>query len=266
MSKTFVGPQLRQLRRERKQTQAEMARVLGISPGYVNLLENNERSLSLRLLMAIADQYGVDWRELVVDTTSNLLAELRSVIRDPMFASSAPDLAELRAAIDHAPKLVEHFLALYGIHRTTLERLMRQGAASAPEALLTTSAESSVHDFFRDHSNYFADLEQAAERLRADLACDQDDLHAMLKARLAKKHKIRVERRSTEAMTEVLRLYDRDARVIALSEALDHNNVIFQLAHVLCLIEVPDLLERLTAGLKSALPTSRPRCACRQHL
>jgi transcriptional regulator with XRE-family HTH domain len=54
-----VGPQLRQLRRERHQTQAEMAKVLGISAGYVNLLENNERSLSLRLLMALADNYGV---------------------------------------------------------------------------------------------------------------------------------------------------------------------------------------------------------------
>ena len=72
MTKTFVGPKLRQLRRERHQTQAEMAKVLGVSAGYVNLLENNERSLSLRLLMALADNYGVDWRDIVADTTSNL--------------------------------------------------------------------------------------------------------------------------------------------------------------------------------------------------
>jgi DNA-binding XRE family transcriptional regulator len=31
MTKTFVGPQLRQLRRERHQTRAEMAKVLGIN-------------------------------------------------------------------------------------------------------------------------------------------------------------------------------------------------------------------------------------------
>jgi transcriptional regulator with XRE-family HTH domain len=94
MTKTFVGPQLRQLRRERHQTQAEMAKVLGVSAGYVNLLENNERSLSLRLLMALADNYGVDWRDIVADTTSNLFAELRSVIKDPMF-SAAPSCAGL---------------------------------------------------------------------------------------------------------------------------------------------------------------------------
>ncbi|MCC0062457.1 MAG: helix-turn-helix transcriptional regulator, partial [Rhodobiaceae bacterium] len=37
MPKTLIGPQLRQLRRERNQTQAEMAKVLGISTAYVNL-------------------------------------------------------------------------------------------------------------------------------------------------------------------------------------------------------------------------------------
>jgi len=41
------------------------AKMLGVSAGYVNLLENNERSLSLRVLMALADHYGVDWRTVV---------------------------------------------------------------------------------------------------------------------------------------------------------------------------------------------------------
>ena len=181
MAKTFVGPQLRQLRRDRRQTQAEMAKVLGISAGYVNLLENNERSLSLRILMAVADNYGVDWRDLVADKTSNLLAELRSVIKDPMF-SATPDLTELRAAIDHAPRLVEQFLHLYGIHRNTLERLMRYGSSTAADRLLATSAEAVVHDFFRDNSNYFHDLEVAAEALRAAEGHEPDDIYATLKA------------------------------------------------------------------------------------
>src|SRR5262249_60969668 len=109
MTKTFVGPQLRQLRRERHQTQAEMAKVLGVSPGYVNLLENNERSLSLRVLMAVADHYGVDWRDIVSHKTSNLLAEVRSAVKDPLF-SPTPDLTELPAAIDHSPRLVQQVL------------------------------------------------------------------------------------------------------------------------------------------------------------
>ncbi|MFN3657416.1 MAG: short-chain fatty acyl-CoA regulator family protein [Pseudolabrys sp.] len=248
MAKTFVGPQLRQLRRERKLTQAEMAKALGISPGYVNLLENNQRSLSVRLLMALADAYQVDWRDIVHDETSSLLAELRTVIRDPMFSGGVPDLQELRAAIDHAPRLVEQFVSLYGIHRTTLERIMRQGAAGGPEGLLATSAEAIIHDFFRNHSNYFHRLEIAAEQLRAEESCEADDIYTVLKARLARKHGISVRRRAVEEMTQALRVYDPDERIIYLSEALDHRNRVFQVAHVLCLVEFQNLLDELTAN------------------
>jgi XRE family transcriptional regulator, fatty acid utilization regulator len=260
MTKTFVGPQLRQLRRERRQTQAEMAKVLGVSSGYVNLLENNERSLSLRVLMTLADNYGVDWRDIVADKTPKLLAELRSVIKDPMFSAAAPDLTELRAAIDHAPRLVEQFLHLYGIHRNTLERLMRQGASATTDRLLATSAEAVVHDFFRDNSNYFQDLEAAAQTLRSMEACESDDIYATLKARLLNAHGIRIKRRTIEEMTQALRVYDKENRVIYLSEALDHSNVIFQIAHVLCLVELQDLLGKLTADTKVSAGTSLARC------
>lgn len=260
MAKTFIGPQLRRLRRERKQTQAEMAKALGVSPGYVNLLENNQRSLSVRLLMALGDAYGVDWRDIVADESSSLLAELRRTVKDPMFGDGAPDIQELRAAIDHAPRLVEQFLHLYGSHRTTLERIMRQGGGTVSEGLLATSAEAVVHDFFRDHSNYFHALEVAAEKLRVAERCEPDDVYAKLKARLLKVHGIRVQRRPIEEMTQALRVYNRHARLLYLSEALDHVNQVFQLAHVLCLVELSQLLQQLTAASGITQGTSLARC------
>ena len=105
MRKTLIGPRLRRLRREQKQTQAEMARSLGVSTAYVNLLENNQRSLSVQMLMALSDAYGVDWRDLIKDESSTLLADLRNAMQDPVFGDTPPDLQELRAAIDHAPGL-----------------------------------------------------------------------------------------------------------------------------------------------------------------
>ena len=61
-------------------------------------------------------------------------------------------------------------------------------------------------------------------------------------------------------MTQALRVYDKEDRVIHLSEALDHANVIFQLAHVLCLVELQNLLNKLTAGSKINAGTSLARC------
>jgi len=260
MRKTLIGPRLRQLRREHKQTQAEMAKALGVSTAYVNLLENNQRSLSVQMLMALSDAYGVDWRDLIKDESSTLLAELRSAMQDPAFGGKAPDLQELRAAIDHAPRLVGHFLQLYRSHRTALENMMRLGSEGMPEDIVASSPETIIHDFFRDHANYFAELEASAEKLRADEPCDVDDVYAVLKTRLRRVHGIEVRTAPVEEMSQALRIYDEGESVVHLSEALDHQNRVFQLAHVLCLVELPHVLERLTAGSAIKSETGVARC------
>ncbi|MGB2069907.1 MAG: helix-turn-helix domain-containing protein, partial [Candidatus Puniceispirillaceae bacterium] len=180
MQKAFVGSKLRQLRRDRGQTQAEMAAALGISAAYVNMLEKNQRSLSVSVLVALSDNYGVDWKELVADKSSAILADLRAAIQDPFFSVSRPDLDELRAAIDHSPLLVEGFLKLYKSHHATLEKMMRLGTERMPEELLSSSPETTIHDFFRDNSNHFALLEQAAEALAREEPHEPDDVQFVL--------------------------------------------------------------------------------------
>jgi predicted transcriptional regulator/transcriptional regulator with XRE-family HTH domain len=258
--KTLIGPRLRQLRREHRQTQAQMAEALGVSTAYVNLLENNQRSLSVKMLMALSDAYGVDWRDLVKDESSTLLADLRTAVQDPIFGGTPPDLQELRSAIDHAPGLTQHFLQLYRSHRTALENMMRLGSEGMPEDLLSSAPETIIHDFFRDHENYFEELEAAARELRRAEPCDVDDVYAVLKARLQRIHGITVRTAPVEEMSRALRIYDEDKAVVHLSEALDHQNRVFQLAHVLCLVELPELLERLTAGSSIRSESGLARC------
>ncbi len=259
MKKTFVGPQLRQLRRANKQTQAEMAKVLGISPAYVNLLENNQRSLSVQMLMALSDKYAIDWRELVQDPSSNVLAELRSTLQDPIF-TEIPDLQELRAAIDHAPGVVDKFLQIYRTHRTTLDKMLKQGRERMPDDLVASSPETIIHDFFRDHKNHFPELERAAETLRAEQPCAPDDVYAMLKTRLAERHGVSVEIQAADDMSEALRIFNRDKATVSLSQALDYPNRTFQLAHVLCLLEADTILNALVSDSGITSPTGLARC------
>ena len=260
MAKTFVGPRLRRLRRERRQTQAGMAEALGVSAAYVNLLENNQRSLSVQVLMALSDVYDVDWRDLVKDESAHRLADLRNALQDPMFgADEAPDLQELRAAIDHAPLLVDRFLQLHRGHRTARETIHRLGAGRAPESMLATP-ETIIHDFFRDHENHFAELENAAQGLRDEEPCDPDDVYATLKARLRSRHDIGLETRSVDDMGQALRVFDEDSATVRLSEALDHQNRVFQVAHVLGLIEAEALLDRLIGDSGIASDSGRTRC------
>ncbi len=259
MRKTFVGPRLRQLRLQRNQTQADMAKAINVSPAYVTMLENNQRSLSVQVLIAIEDAYGVNWRNLVHDDQTAALAELRSVFQDPMFAGSTPDIQELRGAIDHAPGMVDRFLHLYKSHRTALERMMRTGSAAQTPDMVQSSPETIIHDFFRDHRNHFEELEAAAEKLRLEEVCEADEILVVLKRRLKEKHGITVKICSIEDMSGALRFYDRTASDLLLSEALDHQNRTFQLAHMLGLVELDDILNRLIAdsGITSDIGIAR---------
>ena len=84
--KNFVGPQLRQLRREHGQTQAGMAQALGLSPAYINLLENNQRSLSVQVLLRLSEVYGKESADGGVDIDIRLsqqdLADLVGTTRE----------------------------------------------------------------------------------------------------------------------------------------------------------------------------------------
>src|SRR3546814_21118739 len=158
MPKTLIGPRLRQLRREHRQTQAEMAAALGVSTAYVNLLENNQRSLSVQMLMALSDAYGVDWRDLIKDESATLLVDLRTAMQDPAFGSAPPYLPELRAAIAHAPVLVGHPLQLYHRARTALAQLMQLGPQRIPDRPHAPSPAPPIHTFFRDPDTFFPPL------------------------------------------------------------------------------------------------------------
>jgi len=260
MQKTFIGTQLRQLRREHGQTQAEMGRVLGVSAAYINLLEKNQRSLSVPVLMALADHYNVDWRDVVMDKSANLLADLRNAVQDPLFAGNQPDIQELRAAIDHAPSLVQNFIKLHQSHRTAMDNIMRFGNERMPQELLMSSPETIIHDFFRNNFNHFDVLEQAAEALSLEEPCQPYEMQAMLKDRLLKRHAIEVVTTPVEEMQESLRIYDAESRVIQLSEALDYQNRTFQLAHILCFVELSAILHDITANSKIDSERAIARC------
>ena len=247
MQKTFVGPQLRQLRRDHGETQVQMARRLGISAAYVNLLESNQRSLSVQVLVAITEEYGVDWRDLLGNREETRIPELRAAMRDPVFTGDVPDLQELRAAVDHAPRLVARFLQIYQSHHTMAERVNRLTDTAQIDQLLAVTPEAAIHDFFRDHGNYFDDLEQAAEDLREKIGGAPDDMYASLKRHLRVEHGIEARVVRLSEMPDTLREFQRDSGQVLLSEALDHPNRVFQLAYVAGLLACADLVSLRTA-------------------
>jgi len=247
MTKTLIGPQLRQLRRAHNQTQSDMAQRLGVSASYVNLLENNQRSLSVKILLALSDSYGIAWKELVNDNEISQLADLRAAVRDPIFSGARPDLQELRAALDHAPQLVAQFQQVYANYRAVLGSLTHLDEQGAVPEMLATSPEAVIYDVFRKHANHFATLEIAADTARAAVGGRHDDIYANLKRHLRDAYGIEVDLVDFNQMSDTLRIFDEEGRRVLLSEAFDQINRNFQLAYVLAMVSAGALLDDLIA-------------------
>lgn len=240
-----------------------MARRLGVSAAYVNLLENNQRSLSVKVLMELTEAYGVDWRSLINDSEITHLADLRTAVRDPVFNGQAPDLQEMRAALDHAPKLVEMFLQLHQ-HHGKLRESLRNTTAGGITDMVLKSPETAIYDYFRDQLNHFPQLEQAAMAARDAVGGAHDDLYSNLKRHLKNAFGIDVELMALEALPDTLRFFDEAAGRVLLSEALDPINRNFQLAYVLALVTCGKLLDELADA--GDIPTDMGRARCRVEL
>jgi len=262
--KIFIGPKLRELRHKRNMTQAEMANALGVSTSYVNLVERNQRSASLKFLINLSDSFGLNWRELTNTNTGLLLSDLRQITKDPAFGNKIPDIEELRSALDSSPNLISGLFNIYNTYLTYGERLAEQSEVISSASETTLSIEQNVHDFFRNNSNYFPVLEACAEQCHVQDFPDRQDLFGTLRAHINNQLGIDILQVRDETLGSSLRRYDPEKKQILLSDGLDHNNKIFQLAHMIALIEFPDML---TNQLPETLRSNEKAAArCRVEL
>jgi len=79
---TLVGSRIRERRVLARQKQADLAKAVGISPSYLNLIEHNKRKIGGKLLMDIAQELAVDMSLLSEGAEANLVAVLRNAAAD----------------------------------------------------------------------------------------------------------------------------------------------------------------------------------------
>lgn len=259
--KTFIGPRLRRLRNDAKQTQADMAKALGISTSYVNMLEKNERSVSVPVLLRLFEAYGVDWRDIADEDDAAALGSLRTAFQDPLFEAHRPDLPQLRALLAHCPDVAQSFLQLHRSYLATTDQLL--GLANASESdlgILRASPEAVVHDFFRNNRNHFPELEEAANAFWSGRRIQSDDVYSALKDRLQTKLGVKTKLMPVSHMPNALREYDEGEKELRLSEGLDHPNRTFQLVHMTALIEHNSLIDEILGRLSVKEETGLNRC------
>ncbi len=243
MKKTFMGVKLRKLRAEHGLSQIALAHALGLSPSYLNQLEQNQRPLTVSVLLKIHRTLGVDIQEFSEDEEARLVAGLRQALADAAEPIALPELQEVAAQM---PALGRAVLAL---HRRQLEAVERNEMLSLrlgdgrPDAALPVAMPFEVvRDFFFAHQNHFDALDRAAESLAAEARAEGGSLAEWLVRRLGQRG-VRVERADDARHSK--RSFSPERQILQLAPGLDDAQRAFQLGTQLALLEHAGAIDRL---------------------
>ncbi|MEU4203669.1 short-chain fatty acyl-CoA regulator family protein [Streptomyces sp. NPDC026294] len=242
MSKIYAGARLRRLREERGFSQAALARVLAISPSYLNQMEHDSRPLTVPVLLRLTETFGVDPGFFSERDTSRMLADLREALADELAAGrvSPTDLSELAS---RQPAVASVLLGLGRRNLALTERLAevaegRDGGGTDPAAPLSPHEE--IREFFYRRQNYLHEADTAAEELAAELGIRPGEAGRALTARLTGRHGVRL----VDTPDGPLHHYDPSARVLRLSAGLRPGQRAFRMATQLALLEAGEELSR----------------------
>jgi len=250
--KLLIGPRLRRFRQTLGLTQARMAQDLGISTSYLNLMEHNQRALSAKVLLKMAEIYDFDIAGLTGAGDAQLIAEVYEAMRDPLFKGDTISKNEAEDLVNSSPNAAKAFLKLYGQHRDMSRRMTDIASQRDTVELLEQSSEAveDVRRFIHAQHNYFPRLDAAAETLSNEMGLTKREPHAALTERLKDKHGLSVRIVPVDVMPQMLRYFDRHSKRINLSELLRQSGRRFQLAFQIGMLEHRDLIDEIVTSAK----------------
>ena len=266
MRKTFMGVRLRAWREQRGISQAALANALSLSPSYVNQLENNQRPLSVPVLLRLQSVLGIDLQWFSEDEEARLIAQLQEALADT--GDQPPTaMAELQALAQQMPGVAQRVIDLHrqaGEARTRLEVLAHElGNREVLSQIGPVQPHEAVRDFFYARHNHVADLDALAESLHGQLRVASSlagELAPALQRLLEQRHGITV-RQAALPEGHGLRRFDAAERVLLLAPELEAGQRSFQLAVQLAFAEAGTLMHDLVAG--AAFHTDEARALAR---
>lgn len=252
MKKAFVGARLRRVREQRGLTQHALATAVGVSPSYLNQIENNQRPLTVPVLLKLNATLGIDVQLFSEDDEVRLIADLKEALSDPLSGESltAGDLRELASNMPAAGRAL---VAIYRRYHLALEQSSALAARlgddrqDRPTLPVSTPFEE-VRDFFYARHNYIAELDEVAEQTAHGLGRSTQQVARALADRLGSRHGVDVRIADPDSSTvDLQRNFDPGTKTLRLSSRLQPGQQAFQMATQLAFLEHRDAIDALVA-------------------
>jgi hypothetical protein len=258
VAKMFSGARLRRLREERGLTQVALARALDLSTSYVNQLENDQRPITVPVLLALTERFDLPSQFFSPDSDARLVADLSDVFTATA-ADGAVSPAHIEELVARMPEVGRNLVAVYRRLRDATEEVEAYRSHATTETSLPAQRPmpfEEVRDFFYDRNNYVGELDVAAEQMFIDGGMTVGGLDVQLTALMRDQFGVRVVI-DAELAAHAKRSYDPATKVLQVAQWLLPGQRAFQIATQLALLSQADLLSALVATDDQLTPESR---------
>ncbi len=246
-----LGSSIRKLRRERNLSQQNLAKILGISVSYLNLIENNRRNLTGKLLINIANEFDIQLSEIEGENDTVLLSDLMEVLSDEIFESNYLKNHDVQDLVSSQPEIAKAIIRLYDIYKTGLSNFAsisgsQDNKIKNPILDINNISAEIISDFIQKNSNYFPSLENMASNIIKHLEkFNNINLYVCLTEYLSSIHNIRVANIPPEIKHETIRYYDPVAKTLVISDRLPQASRTFLIAQQMGLLLADDVINKI---------------------
>ncbi|MGO3326073.1 short-chain fatty acyl-CoA regulator family protein [Gordonia sp. (in: high G+C Gram-positive bacteria)] len=253
MAKAYVGARLRRLRADLGISQAALARRVDLSTTYVNQLENDQRPITVSVLLNLTSAFDLP-ADFFADSGD---ARLSADVADALLShGESADRAEITELVSRMPSVGR---TLVSLHRrltaaTTALEDQRSADTVVPEVPVTPFEQ--VRDYFYDRRNHIAELDAAAEHLFTEAGFSVGGLDLQLAQYLDNTYGIRVAIGSSTDPSTAKRRFDPESATLTLARRLTAGQRAFQLATQLALLSHAEQIDALIAA-STVAQTSR---------
>lgn len=259
MEKTFAGSKLRHLREDRNMTQADLARVLEISPSYLNQIEHNARPLTVPVLLRLTEAFGVDAEFFASNDTSRLVADVREALIDESVDADVSS-SEINDLATSLPSVAQALVRLHKRYRDAVENTAALVSEDGSGARGNTSAplpHEEVRDFFYERENYVAELDERAESMAMEMNFRRGDLRNALRDTLSDTYGVLATTEGIDEAAGEQHRYEPNTRVLRMAPSLRVGQQAFRMASQIALLEYSELINELADSWAFSGPAAR---------
>lgn len=247
MAKTFAGARLRRLREDQGLTQVALARALGLSASYVNQLENDQRPITVPVLLTLAERFDLPAHYFAPESGARLISDLREVL-----AEAPASAAQIEELVARMPAVGQ---TLVNLHRrlhdaiADVEALHSRASGDTSATAQQPMPFEEVRDFFYDRKNHIPELDIAAEELFERSRLRIGGLDAQLAALLDDVLGVTVVIDDGQTLNpNAKRMFQPESRTLYVARWLQPGQRAFQLATQIALLTHAELISGVLAA------------------